>query len=161
MNSDIRPVFFQAHLHPLAMIRFSPNAALVATASEQGTLIRVFDSASGTLLNVFRRGALQSEVIAIAISLGNQKLVAVSRNGTAHAFRLADRITDDEKAPRAVSKLKLGTLSLVDLMFIWEKKMVIVSSLGICCVVTFQGDLWLWAANTCNGILGSPVIAVI
>jgi hypothetical protein len=139
MNAEVRPVFFQAHLHTLTIIRFSPNSGLVATASEQGTLIRVFDAATGALIGVFRRGALKSEVLAIAISPGNQKLIAISGNGTVHAFRLSDRIVDDERAPRAVSKLKLGIFTAVDVVFKSEKEAIVVSSLGICSVLRFEG----------------------
>jgi WD40 repeat protein len=141
MNADVRPVFFQAHLHPLTFLRFSPNGALLATASEQGTLIRVFDSATGALIGVFRRGALRSEVIALAISPGNQKLVAVSRKGTMHAFRLSDRVTVDERAPRAVSKVNIGGVEKVDLVFTSETELIVVSSIGVWEVVKFEAGV--------------------
>jgi len=135
LNSDVRPTFFQTHMHPLSIIKFSPNSSLIATASSQGTLIRVFDSASGSLMNVLRRGSLQSQILAIAISPGNQKLAAVSLNGTVHAFLLSNRVTDDDKAPRAVSKLKIAISKAVDMAFLSENELMMVTGSGVCSFV--------------------------
>jgi autophagy-related protein 18 len=46
----------QAHDSPLAAVRFSPDGKLVATASEKGTVIRVFSIPNAERLFEFRRG---------------------------------------------------------------------------------------------------------
>lgn len=46
----------QAHDSPLAAVRFSADGTRVATASEKGTVIRVFAVPSGERLFEFRRG---------------------------------------------------------------------------------------------------------
>ena len=45
-----------AHDSPLAALAFSPSGSRIATASEKGTVIRVFNSADGQKLFEFRRG---------------------------------------------------------------------------------------------------------
>ena len=46
--------FIQAHDSPLRCVVLSLDGSLVATASEKGTLVRVFDCHSGCLLHEFR-----------------------------------------------------------------------------------------------------------
>lgn len=45
-----------AHDSPLAALVFSPSGELIATASEKGTVIRVFNVTDGVKLFEFRRG---------------------------------------------------------------------------------------------------------
>ena len=52
--------FIQAHDSPLRCVVLSLDGSLVATASEKGTLVRVFDCQSGCLLHEFRRGTDKS-----------------------------------------------------------------------------------------------------
>ena len=74
-NHHLVPI--QAHQHPLSMIRFSPDSSFVATASEKGTLIRVFDSTTGQLLAVFRRGALSSIILTLCFSPNNIPVLTI------------------------------------------------------------------------------------
>jgi hypothetical protein len=96
----------------------------------------------------FGRGALKSEVLAIAISPGNQKFLAVSDNETTLAFRLSDRNADDEQTPRVVSQLKLGIFTAVDVVFKSEKKAIVVLSLGMCTYLLFEGGLMVPIENS-------------
>jgi autophagy-related protein 18 len=47
---------FAAHEGPLAAMAFSPDGKKIATASQKGTVIRVFDVPSGARLFEFTRG---------------------------------------------------------------------------------------------------------
>ena len=47
-----RTKFVQAHSTALACIALSLNGKLLATASERGTLVRVFNSMDGSMLQV-------------------------------------------------------------------------------------------------------------
>ena len=49
--------FISAHDGELAQLQLTLDGALLATASEKGTLIRVYDTARATLMHEFRRGA--------------------------------------------------------------------------------------------------------
>jgi WD40 repeat protein len=129
---DNRPHILKPHTHPVSIIQFSADGALVATASEYGTLIRVFCSVSATLLGIFRRGSLQSRILAIAFSPRCETLVAVSEKGTVHAFALASRVTNPAWAPRSFRKLKLGKVELAAVGFASEKEFMVICGSGMC-----------------------------
>lgn len=60
----------------------------IASASEKGTIIRVFDSASGTLLDTFRRGTAQATVQCIAFNYDASIIAVTSDKGTLHFFNV-------------------------------------------------------------------------
>lgn len=51
-----------AHENTISSLILNHNGSLVATASEKGTLIRVYDTAHGKLLHEFRRGTDQAMI---------------------------------------------------------------------------------------------------
>lgn len=59
-----------AHDSPLAAMIFSPSGQLIATASEKGTVIRVFNVSDGLKLYEFRRGVKRYTVM---IKISNLK----------------------------------------------------------------------------------------
>ena len=78
-----------AHDSPLAAIAFSPAGNFVATASERGTVIRVFSSNDGTKLHELRRGLKRCVSIAsLSFSTCGEYLVSSSNTETIHIFRL-------------------------------------------------------------------------
>eukprot|EP00658_Telonema_sp_P-2_P067155 TRINITY_DN56095_c0_g1_i1.p1 TRINITY_DN56095_c0_g1~~TRINITY_DN56095_c0_g1_i1.p1 ORF type:complete len:292 (-),score=64.01 TRINITY_DN56095_c0_g1_i1:50-925(-) len=77
-----------AHQGTLANMAFSLDGCLLATASETGTLIRVFDSHEGVLLFSFRRGSTSTLIYGLSFSLNSEFLCASSDHGTVHIFRL-------------------------------------------------------------------------
>jgi WD40 repeat protein len=61
----------------------------VATASDKGTLVRVFDAASGGALAELRRGADRATIFSVAFSGGGAEwLAASSDKGTVHVWAL-------------------------------------------------------------------------
>ncbi|ORY05100.1 WD40 repeat-like protein [Basidiobolus meristosporus CBS 931.73] len=77
-----------AHTTALSVMAISPDGAKIATASIKGTLIRVFDSSSGMLLNELRRGFDRAEIYSIAFSRDGARLCVSSDKGTVHIFNL-------------------------------------------------------------------------
>ncbi|OHS94961.1 hypothetical protein TRFO_38849 [Tritrichomonas foetus] len=124
------PVVFQAHQHPVSLLKFSPDGSLIATASEKGTLIRIFDSVTGALLSTFRRGAIPSNILALAFSPSNSQLVAISDNGTAHLFPADERNGNPADPPRAVAKAKIEKGVFVQAVYAREDLLYIISSSG-------------------------------
>ncbi|XP_018563857.1 WD repeat domain phosphoinositide-interacting protein 2 isoform X2 [Anoplophora glabripennis] len=80
-----------AHDSPLAAIAFSPSGTRIATASEKGTVIRVFSVMDASRLYEFRRGVKRCVAIScLAFSLCGQFLSCSSNTETVHVFRLED-----------------------------------------------------------------------
>ncbi|XP_031777575.1 WD repeat domain phosphoinositide-interacting protein 2 isoform X1 [Nasonia vitripennis] len=80
-----------AHDSPLAALAFSPNGTKVATASEKGTVIRVFHVNDGTKLFEFRRGVKRCVTISsLAFSIDSIFLCCSSNTETVHIFKLEE-----------------------------------------------------------------------
>lgn len=77
-----------AHGTPLRALELSPNGEIVATASETGTLIRVFSAANCTRLGELRRGVDPAVIYSIAISPNSATLAVTSDKSTMHIFDL-------------------------------------------------------------------------
>ncbi|CAG5075229.1 Similar to wdr45: WD repeat domain phosphoinositide-interacting protein 4 (Danio rerio) [Cotesia congregata] len=77
-------------LGSLACLAVNPNGTMVATASAQGTLVRVWDSVRRQLLVELRRGADPATLYCITFSRDSEFLCMSSDKGTVHIFALKD-----------------------------------------------------------------------
>lgn len=78
-----------AHDTPLAALAFSPSGTEIATASERGTVIRVFSSQDGSRLFELRRGLKRCvSIVSLSFSTCAEYLVSSSNTETVHIFRL-------------------------------------------------------------------------
>jgi WD40 repeat protein len=78
----------RAHNTTLRCMALSPSGDLLATASEQGTLVRVFNSKTLNQVAEFRRGVEKAIVLGLAFSDGERWLACTSDKGTVHVFDL-------------------------------------------------------------------------
>nr|CAD1833315.1 unnamed protein product [Ananas comosus var. bracteatus] len=83
-----RTKFIMAHDSRIACLALSQDGRLIATASTKGTLIRIFSTSDGTLLQEVRRGADRAEIYSLAFSANMQWLAVSSDKGTVHVFNL-------------------------------------------------------------------------
>lgn len=91
-----RTRFVQAHSGALGALCLTPSGKHLATASERGTLLRVWSTADGTRLQELRRGTDAARIHSLAFSGGRGALAATppewlavtSDRGTAHVFSL-------------------------------------------------------------------------
>mmetsp|Transcript_42772 Transcript_42772/g.92925 ORF Transcript_42772/g.92925 Transcript_42772/m.92925 type:complete len:193 (-) Transcript_42772:56-634(-) len=60
----------------------------LATASEKGTIIRLYDTFAGTCLRELRRGAKEAAIHCIGFSASSDFLCCSSDSGTVHVFSL-------------------------------------------------------------------------
>jgi len=90
-----------AHDSPLAAIAFDSTGSKLATASEKGTVIRVFSVANGKRVFEFRRGVTRNAAIySLSFSPDSMYLSASSNLETIHVFRLeAPRERPQEENP--------------------------------------------------------------
>ncbi|KAL4564208.1 hypothetical protein LXL04_028264 [Taraxacum kok-saghyz] len=91
-----------AHKSPLAAIVFSSNGMYIATASEQGTLIRVHSVLEATKSYSFRRGTYPSTIYSLSFGPCTglpEVVIATSSSGSVHAFFLEMAI--DQRSRRS------------------------------------------------------------
>ncbi|KAJ1129434.1 hypothetical protein NDU88_007804 [Pleurodeles waltl] len=78
-----------AHDSPLAAITFNSTGSKLASASEKGTVIRVFSTPEGEKLYEFRRGMKRYvNISSLVFSMDSQFLCASSNTETVHIFKL-------------------------------------------------------------------------
>ena len=78
----------QAHSNSIEALAISRDGLKIATASESGTLINVYDTESCEKLFGFRRGTSSAKIYDIAFSWDCNYLACCSGNGTVHIFEL-------------------------------------------------------------------------
>lgn len=79
----------EAHRSPLSCIALNNEGTLLATASETGTIIRVFSVPRGQKLYQFRRGTYPSTIYSMSFNLSSTLLCVSSTSDTVHIFRLS------------------------------------------------------------------------
>ncbi|KAK3805540.1 MAG: WD40-repeat-containing domain protein [Benniella sp.] len=92
MASSTKPTanisIIPAHTSPLFCLVTNVDGSKCASASDKGTLIRVFDTGSTKLLHEFRRGVDKAEIYSIAFNSDSSRICAGSDKGTVHIFNL-------------------------------------------------------------------------
>ncbi|KAG0230370.1 WD repeat domain phosphoinositide-interacting protein 3 [Mortierella sp. GBA43] len=81
-------VIIPAHTSPLFCLVTNTDGTMCASASDKGTLIRVFDTKTSKLLHEFRRGVDKAEIYSIAFNSDSTRICAGSDKGTVHIFNL-------------------------------------------------------------------------
>ena len=86
-------VTIKAHNGSIAFIALNSNGSFVATASEKGTIIRIYRTDNGQLIQEVRRGRECAEIYSICFSQNNKFLACSSDRGTIHIFSL-DKVNE-------------------------------------------------------------------
>ncbi|KAH9389821.1 WD repeat domain phosphoinositide-interacting protein 3 [Tyrophagus putrescentiae] len=87
---DKEPLDVMAHDSGLSCLALNLSGTRLATASEKGTLIRIFDTSNGQLLNELRRGANAANIYCINFNQDSSLLCVSSDHGTVHIFAVDD-----------------------------------------------------------------------
>ncbi|KAL4890187.1 autophagy-related protein 18 [Aspergillus ambiguus] len=105
----------EAHRSPLACITLNGDGTLIATASDKGTIIRVFSVPDGHKLYQFRRGSIPSRIYSMSFNTTSTLLCVSSSTETIHLFKLSHQNSSREGSPssamsreRALSPSSLG-----------------------------------------------------
>lgn len=93
----------EAHRSPLCCIALNSEGTLLATASETGTIIRVFSVPRGQKLYQFRRGTYPSTIYSMSFNLGSTLLCVSSTSDTVHIFRLGTDKQGNAQAGNALT----------------------------------------------------------
>ncbi|KAK5229774.1 Phosphatidylinositol 3,5-bisphosphate-binding protein [Exophiala xenobiotica] len=90
-----------AHTSALRAMDLSADGQLLATASEQGTLIRVYSTSNCTKIAELRRGVDPAYIFSIAISPNSSMLAVTSDKSTLHVFDLPQSSLSQPHGPRS------------------------------------------------------------
>jgi WD repeat-containing protein 45 len=83
-----KTIIISAHDSPIAAIGLNFEGTRVATASEKGTIIRIFDSDTGLVLQELRRGLDKADIYCLCFNLASEWLAVTSDKGTVHLYTL-------------------------------------------------------------------------
>lgn len=81
-------ILVNAHEKLIGNIVLTTNGDLMASATEMGTIIRVFDTEKGALIQEVRRGKEKAQISCICFEQNNRFLSASSSRGTVHIWSL-------------------------------------------------------------------------
>ncbi|KAI9492111.1 WD40-repeat-containing domain protein [Zychaea mexicana] len=79
----------QAHKTPISCITMNSEGTLLATASEKGTVIRVFSVPDASKVYQFRRGSYPAKIYSMSFNLVSSLLCVSSDTETVHIFKVA------------------------------------------------------------------------
>jgi len=79
----------QAHKAPIAFLSLNASGTLLATASDKGTVIRVWSVPGAEKLYQFRRGTRETRIYSMNFNTVGSLLAVSSANDTVHIFKLA------------------------------------------------------------------------
>jgi len=101
----------QAHNNPLTQIVLNLEGTRLATASEKGTLVRIFDTKSGDQLKELRRGADKAEIYCISFNPTSNWICVSSDKGTIHLYGLSAPDLNGEE--REEDRTRLSSFSFM------------------------------------------------
>jgi WD40 repeat protein len=106
-SQSVRISLIVAHSSSIICLKLSKSGKLLATASEKGTLIRIWDVASSTLLNELRRGTDYATIYSLAFSNDEARIAVSSDKGTIHIFNLLSTETDPSSSVASGNRVSL------------------------------------------------------
>ncbi|OCF35222.1 autophagy-like protein 18 Atg18 [Kwoniella heveanensis CBS 569] len=80
----------QAHKTPIAFLALNSTGTMLATASDKGTVVRVFSVPDAKKLWQFRRGSQNARIFSINFNLASSLLAVSSDSSTIHIYKLAN-----------------------------------------------------------------------
>lgn len=81
----------QAHKAPIAALALNSTGTMLATASDKGTVVRVFSIPDAKKLWQFRRGTTTAHIFSMNFNLASTLLAVSSDTSTIHIYRLANK----------------------------------------------------------------------
>ncbi len=89
-NVSQSPILIDAHRTAIRRLAVNRKGTLIASASEKGTLIRIWDAKSRQKLLEVRRGSDTAIVNSMSFSRRDDWLCCASDKGTVHVFAISD-----------------------------------------------------------------------
>ena len=112
-TSDIN---VNAHEKTIGIIVLTINGDLMASATEMGTIVRIFNTDNGNMIQEVRRGKEKAQIKCICFEENNKFIAATSNRGTVHIWSLSNalknvkkEIKDNETEKQPTDELKAKT----------------------------------------------------
>lgn len=167
-----------AHRSRIACLAFNAAGTILATASEKGTVIRLFSVPGGRLLHQFRRGTYPARIFSMSFNVAGTILCVTSDSDTVHLFRVPTLTTPCDpnqaleqkkrRAWRSTSMVQaLGTYLPTSVTEMWEptrdfawlklprpglRSIAVVSNtLPVVLVLTYEGILYTYTLDLERG----------
>ncbi len=100
LNDNYKPI--EAHLTNIESFAISNDGLSVATASEVGTIIRIYDTKSKILKKELRRGTTSSTVYNLSFNNSCNTLACCSSHGTVHFFDISPDTESAKKNTKSI-----------------------------------------------------------
>ncbi len=85
-NNSYKTDEIKAHQSEIVSLVMNYDGSLLASASKQGTIIRIHQTKDNTLIQELRRGTKSSEIYSLIFDIKSQYLACSSNTGTIHIF---------------------------------------------------------------------------
>ncbi|WEW60939.1 autophagy protein [Emydomyces testavorans] len=100
----------EAHKSPLSFLALNSEGTLLATASDKGTIIRVFSVPAAHKLYQFRRGSMPSRIYSMSFNITSTLLCVSSATETIHIFKLGQQQGSSKgSSPSRIRESKRGS----------------------------------------------------
>ncbi len=96
----------QAHNSNIEAVAINKDGTYIATGSETGTVIRVFNTETTKQVYEFRRGTKSAKIYSLAFNKDSNILACCSNNGTIHIFELYKDVNSTKNTLSYLSGLK-------------------------------------------------------
>ncbi|KAH0385329.1 WD40 repeat-like protein, partial [Aureobasidium melanogenum] len=105
---------FKAHEQALRQMAISRDGTIIATASSQGTIIRIFSTTDPTKSTELRRGLESASIWGLAFSPSSYFLASTSDKGTLHIWDLRAPRAPEERSRQSSDQRKRNSVSRVN-----------------------------------------------
>lgn len=90
-NTEKAPLEVNAHDSKIQCLALNLQGTRLATSSERGTLVRIFDTTTGFKLTELRRGSNHAKIYCINFNHSSSAVCVASDHGTIHVFNLEEQ----------------------------------------------------------------------
>ncbi|KAM3138590.1 hypothetical protein pb186bvf_009342 [Paramecium bursaria] len=106
VQPPVPALLIQAHSSPVSYLALDSKGSKLATASEKGTVIRIYSVLDGKMLQDVRRGTDYATITSITFDQDVNWVACASDSGTIHIFRVSDE-TNNQQVQNPSSMFKM------------------------------------------------------
>lgn len=97
-----KSIVIKGHENCIAIMEFNYDGSFLATTSEKGTLIRIYNTTDGSLIQELRRGSEKADIYSIGFDLQSNYIIVASDRGTVHLFAISKGVINPSSAKKEI-----------------------------------------------------------